>query len=339
MQRVWFNKTFSSVGTAIRLIREADRAGDYEIVCSNTNPHSAAFLAANEFAVEPSGVTGEDYLSWCLSFCLAHRIGIFVPGKEAALISAATARFEAQGTRVLSVASQDVLSLLNNKARFYEDVSCGIPPAAFRVVQNMQQFDEAWVELKKSHPRLCVKPSVSVYGLGFAVIDEERSSAQLLLQGVEYHIGLEDLRRGMATMGTFRPMLVMEYLDGHEYSVDCVGDNGRLVCAVARKKSLVVGQGQVIEQRDDILESARQLTATYGLNGAFNVQFREGQSGLGLLEINARMSGGVAMACLAGPNLPYLALAGFHRGFDTLVVPEVRAGLRVGEVALAMEMP
>lgn len=339
MQRVWFNKTFSSVGTAIRLIREADRAGDYEIVCSNTNPHSAAFLAANEWVVEPIGVTGQDYLLWCLNFCLENRIGIFVPGKEAALISEARARFEAQGTRVLCVASQDVLELLNNKARFYEHVSCSTPPAAFRVVQTAQQFDAAWVELKKSHSRLCIKPSVSVYGLGFAVIDEERSSAQLLLQGVEYHIGLEDLRHGLATMGTFRPMLVMEYLDGHEFSVDCVGDNGRLVCAIARMKSLMVGQGQLIEQRNDILESTRQLTATYGLNGAFNVQFREGQTGLGLLEINARMSGGVAMACLAGPNLPYLALVGFDRGFDTVVVPPIRAGIRVGEVALATEMP
>jgi len=69
------------------------------------------------------------------------------------------------------------------------------------------------------------------------------------------------------------------------------------------------------------------------------VQFREGQHGLGLLEINPRMSGGIAMACLAGPNLPYLALVGFDRGFDGLAVPEVRAGLRVGEISFATELP
>jgi len=339
MQRVWFNKTFSSVGAAIRLIREADRAGDYEIVCSSTNAHAPVFLAAHESALEPGGLKGLDYLDWCLDFCLTHRIGIFIPGKEAALISGERARFQAQGTRVLSAASQDMLDLLHNKARFYETVICGTPPAAFRVVETAQQFDSAWHELKKGHAKLCIKPSVSVYGLGFAVIDEERSCAQLLLQGVQYHIGFEDLRRGLQAMETFRPMLLMEYLDGPEFSVDCLGDNGRLVCAIARKKSLVVGQGQLIDLREDILEATRQLTETYGLNGVFNVQFREGQNGLGLLEINPRMSGGIGMACLAGPNLPYLALVGFDRGFDTLVVPEVRAGLRVGEIAFAMEMP
>lgn len=339
MQRVWFNKTFSSVGAAIRLIREADQAGDYEIVCSSTNAHAPAFLAAHESAVEPSGLKGQAYLAWCLDFCLTQRIGIFVPGKEASLISAERGQFEVQGTRVLCVATPDMLDLLHNKARFYQSVACSTPPAAFRVVETAQQFDEAYRELRQDHAKLCIKPSVSVYGLGFSVLDEERSSAELLLAGVQYHIGLDDLRRGFSAMETFRPMLVMEYLNGHEFSVDCVGDNGQLICAVPRKKPLQAGQGQLIDLREDILNSTRQLTAAYGLNGVFNVQFREGQNGLGLLEINPRMSGGIAMACLAGPNLPYLALAGFDRGFDGLPIAPVRAGLRVGEISFATELP
>jgi hypothetical protein len=337
MVRVWFNKTFSSVGAAIRLIREADAAGDYEIVCSSTNAHAPAFLTAHASAVEPSGLAGQDYLAWCLDFCLTREIGIFIPGKEAGLISAERARFEAQGTRVLCAASQETLALLHDKARFYQSVDCGTPPAAFRSVETAAEFEAAYRDLRQDHPKLCIKPSESVYGLGFAIIDEERSSAQLLIQGVQYHIGLEDLRRGLTTMEKFRTMLLMEYLGGPEFSVDCVGDNGRLVCAVPRQKS--AGQGQTIVLRDDILESTRRLTAAYGLSGVFNVQFREGRSGLGLLEINPRMSGGIAMACLAGPNLPYLALAGFDRGFENLPIAPVRSGLRVGEISFATELP
>jgi biotin carboxylase len=338
MQRVWFNKTFSSVAAAIRLIREADEANDYHIVCSSTNPFAPAFLAAHQSALEPSGLKGDGYLDWCLNFCRNNEIDIFVPGKEASLVSAAREQFAAQGTRVLCAASQEVLHLLHDKARFYQMVELPLaPPAEFRVVENVAQFEQAYQELRALHPQLCIKPSVSVYGLGFSVLDEVRSSAQLLLDGVQYHIGLDDLRRGFAAMDGFRPMLVMEYLPGAEYSVDCVGDNGRLVCAIPRKKSILVGQGQTIDLRDDILESTRQLTAAYGLNGVFNVQFREGVHGLRLLEINPRMSGGIAMACLAGPNLPFLALAGFDRGFANLPVPPIRAGIRVGEVARATE--
>lgn len=339
MKRVWFNKTFSSVGSAIRLIREADEAADYHLVCSSTNPHAPAFLAAHESAVEPSGLKGQAYLDWCLEFCHEHGIGIFIPGKEASLLSAERQQFEAQGTRLLCAASQDMLHLLHDKAQFYQSVNCLTPPAAFRVVETAQQFEAAYRALRKEHAKLCIKPSVSVYGLGFSVLDEKRSSAQLLLEGVQYHIGLDDLRRGFEVMETFRTMLVMEYLDGHEFSVDCIGDNGRLVCAIPRKKPQLAGQGQLIDMREDILESTRQLTAAYDLNGVFNVQFREGQNGLGLLEINPRMSGGIAMACLAGPNLPYLALAGFDRGFDGLSIPPIRAGVRVGELSLATELP
>lgn len=339
MQRVWFNKTFSSVAGAIRLIREADVVCNYQIVCSSTNQYAAAFLEAHESAIEPSGLRGQDYLNWCIAFCLESNIDIFVPGKEASLVSAARDRFAEQGVRVLCVATHEVLNLLHDKANFYQSVDLKLaPPAAFRVFDTADQFDSAYKELRKLHTKLCLKPAVSVYGLGFSVIDEVRSSAQLLIEGVQYAIGLEDLQRGLSILGNFRTMLLMEYLDGHEYSVDCVGDYGRLICAIPRRKSNIAGQGQVIELRDDILESTKQLTSTYGLNGVFNIQFKVGQNGLSILEINPRMSGGIAMACLAGPNLPYLALVGFDIGFENLDIPEIRPGIRVAEHPKAEEI-
>jgi hypothetical protein len=57
-----------------------------------------------------------------------------------------------------------------------------------------------------------------------------------------------------------------------------------------------------------------------------------------LLEINPRMSGGIGMACVAGPNLPYIALRGFADGFDNLEITPVRNGIRVTELARAVEL-
>ncbi|MES2743145.1 MAG: ATP-grasp domain-containing protein [Pseudomonadota bacterium] len=340
MQRVWFNKTFSSVGTALRLIREADSARRYHLICTNTNPHAAAYLEAHQFAPEPAGLTGTAYLDWCLAFCREHQVTIFWPGKEAGLIGDASARFAAAGTRVLSVASAEVLALMHDKARFCAGLDLPqAPPAQFRAVCTIEQYDLAYAELRPLHRKLCIKPSESVYGLGFAVLDEERSGAELLLAGAAYQINAAELRAGLAKMGSFKPLLLMEFLDGHEYSADCVADHGRLICAVPRKKPHVGGQGQIIDPRPDIVQACAKLSADYGLNGIFNIQFREGRAGLALLEINPRMSGGIGMACAAGPNLPYLALAGFDRGYAGLPVPPVQAGLRVGEKALAVALP
>jgi carbamoylphosphate synthase large subunit len=337
--RVWFNRTFSSVYAAIGLIREGDADRRFHLIHSNPNRHSPAARVAHEFFVEPTGMETEAYIDWCLAFCREHRIDIFIPGKSATALASEHARFEAQGTRVLSVASGDALRLIHDKARFYAETRLPQAPVAeFLPFENIAQFDAAWDRLRPRHAKLCVKPSESVFGLGFSIVDEERSSAALLLAGVEYHIGLADLRRGLAELGAFRTMLLMEYLDGHEYSVDCVGDNGRLVAAVARKKSMQPGQGQLIDMRTDIIEATAQLAKDYGLSGMFNVQFREGGGQLRLLEINPRMSGGIGMACVAGPNLPYIALRGFADGFESVAVPPVRDGIRVAELSAPAEL-
>lgn len=337
--RVWFNRTFSSVSAAIGLIREADTEGRFHLIYSNANPHVAAARVAHAFHDEPKGLDTEAYIDWCLAFCREHRVDIFIPGKGATAMAAQHARFAAQGTRVLSAAAQDQLELIHDKARFYAATDLpGAPVAEFRPFETLAQFDAGFAELRPRHGKLCVKPSNSVFGLGFAILDEERSSAALLLAGAEYHIGLDDFRRGLGELGEFRTMLLMEYLDGHEYSVDCVGDHGRLVCAIARKKPMTAGRGQLIDMRQDILDATAQLAGTHGLNGVFNVQFREGGGELRLLEINPRMSGGIGMACVAGPNLPWIALSGFANGFAQVVVPPVRDGIRVAELSSATEL-
>jgi hypothetical protein len=337
--RVWFNRTFSSVYTAIKLIREADVEQRFHITHSNPNPHSPAARVAHDFVVEPTGLEDEQYIAWCLAFCVAHRIEIFMPGKGATLLANEHDRFAAVGTRICSVASHAALTTIHNKASFYAGTTLDIAPvAAFFPFDTLDQFDAAYATLRPRHAQLCVKPSNSVFGLGFAILDEARSSAALLIEGVQYHTGLQEFRRGLGELGTVRTMLLMAYLDGHEYSVDCVGDNGRLVTAVVRKKPMQSGRGQLIDMRDDILAATAELARIYSLSGMFNVQFRDGGGRLHLLEINPRMSGGIGMACVAGPNLPWIALCGFADGFDSVVVPPVRNGIRVTELASAVEL-
>lgn len=337
--RVWFNRSFSSVHTAIDLIRQADSEQRFTILHTNPNPKSPVSRLAHEFYTEPTGLASHDYIDWCVAFCREHQVDIFVPGREATAIAGAHARFEAVGTRVQSAASEAALQFIHDKARFYAETDLPVAPVAeFRHFEDAAGFEAAYDQLRRRHTKLCVKPSHSIYGLGFAVLDEERSSAELLMAGAEYHVSLADFRAGLAKLGTFRSMLLMEFLAGREYSVDCVGDNGRLVTAVVRRKSPQAGAGQRIDQRADILDATAQLCRTHGLNGIFNVQFREAAGKPRILEINPRMSGGIGMACVAGPNLPYIALRGFADGFENVDITPVRNGIRVAELARAVEL-
>ena len=328
--RIWFNKTFSTISAVFNNLRLNTQSGEVTIICTHTHSTASAFVAANESYLEPH-LTGEEYLQWCLEFCQSQRIDLFWPGKEAALISQHHDRFHAIGTQVMSVADAETLSLLDNKATFYSTLPTEVAQTMeFIAVNNMGEFDQAVQQLSKRHDSLCIKPAVSVFGLGFRILDTKRDSITHLIKGVEYQIPLAELRQGMYNTRCFATMLVMENLEGPEWSVDCAGRHGELLCAVQRKKSLLIGHGQEIDNNADIQGMVERLTAHYRLNGLFNIQFKEGSNGPRLLEINPRPSGGFGMACLAGVNLAKVALQAFKG--EKVVVPAIDYGLKVTEV-------
>jgi len=329
--RIWFNKTFSTIQAVFRNLRPSVPTGEITLICTHTYAHAAAFLAADESYLEPENLTDPEYLEWCVSFCRLHNIQLFWPGKAAALISKHHELFQAIGVQVLSVADFDTLTLLHNKADFYSALNPKVAQTMdFIAVNNRDGFDRAIERLSLKHRELCVKPAVSVFGLGFRVLDTQRDSITQLLKGVEYQIPLQELRSGMANTSEFATLLVMEHLSGPEWSVDCAGRHGELLCAVQRKKSQIPGGGQVIDNNADIDGMVTRLTAHYRLNGLFNIQFKEGAYGVRLLEINPRPSGGFGMACLSGANLAQIALQSIKG--DVFQLPSIRYGLRVTEI-------
>ncbi len=329
--RIWFNKTFSTINAVFNNLRLAGKPGAVTVICTHTHSTASAFLAANESYLEPSAPTGHEYLDWCLAFCQSHRIDIFWPGKEAAFLSQHHAQFHAIGVQVMSVADYETLNLLNDKAQFYTELDPDIAQTMeFIAVDNLDEFDRAVAQLSTRHNSLCIKPSVSVFGLGFRILDTRRDSITHLIKGVEYEIPLQELRQGMMNTRHFDTMLVMEHLGGHEWSVDCAGRHGELLCAVQRRKSLLLGHGQEIDNNAEITGMVERLTGHYRLNGLFNIQFKNGKDGPRLLEINPRPSGGFGMSCLAGTNLAKLALQAFKG--EKISVPEIHYGLKIAEI-------
>ncbi|MDP2902198.1 MAG: ATP-grasp domain-containing protein [Methylovulum sp.] len=329
--RIWFNKTFSTISAVLNNLRQSLPAGEVTLICTHTHSTAAVFLAADEHYLEPPDLTERDYLEWCLDFCRQHNIGLFWAGKEAVLVSQHHFLFHAIGVQVLSVADYETLILLHNKADFYAALPATVATTMdFIAVNDRDSFDSAVVALSAKHQSLCVKPAVSVFGLGFRILDTERGSISHMLEGVEYQIPLQELRLGMANTPQFDTLLVMENLAGHEWSVDCAGRHGRVLCAVQRKKSQLVGHGQSIDNNAEITGMVERLTAHYRLNGLFNIQFKEGVHGPRLLEINPRPSGGFGMACLSGANLAQIAWQGIKG--EVIKPPAIKYGLKVAEV-------
>lgn len=335
--RIWFNKTFSSISAVFRNLHNADAARALTIICTHAQPTASAFLFADEHCLEPEDLSGPAYIEWCLAFCRDQGVDLFWPGKEAVLAAEYKHAFEQAGSRVLTAAEPDILKLLQNKADFYADLPSGVAEIMdFVAVETVSGFDRAIAELSARHAKLCVKPAVSAYGLGFRIIDEHAGIGRLL-KGEDHHVSLAELRAGMSRIGKFAPLVVMEYLPGPEWSVDCVARCGRLLCAVQRKKPQQPGRGQMIDGNAAIADMVENLTAHYRLSGLYNIQFKQGKGGPRLLEINARPSGGVGMACLAGVNLPYLALQSLET--REISIPAIHYGLSVGQIHMPIVLP
>jgi len=337
MTRVWFNRTFSNVRAVLDLIRQGDAAGEFHLVCTHPEPGFPGFVSAHEQALEPAGLSGTDYVDFCVNFCRERSIDALWPGKEARLLAGQRERFAAIGVRLLSVAAPDVLERLHDKASFAVEASrFHIPTPETLPFRTATEFESAYERLRFTHDVLCIKPAQGVNGDGFRVIPEGHGGLEGLVRDGLYSLQLGCLRQLLARNPPDATWLLMEYLAGDEYSLDAVGDGRRLIALTQRCKVSGGAYGQRIVARPELTRAVSELTERFGLSGLFNVQFREGRHGPRLLEVNPRFAGGIGYTGATGLNLPSLALRGLIRGFsdrDYQDAPRLAPEMTVREAA------
>lgn len=334
--RVWFNRHFALVYRVLRLIREADTDHRFTLLCTHHHAHFVGYAAADEHGREPESLSTADYVQWCLDFAVAQKVSVFLPAHEANAIVAARDQFEARGIRVLGVADARTLPRLHNKAWVYRKMAGQVPLAASTLLRRAADLPAALNHLWSQDLQACVKPTVSIYGKGFHRLmragDPKSSRTRRSLTPEEWVARYTKSGRRVSHQ-------VLEYLPGHEFSVDCIGDAGRFVTGVVRKKSITTPT-QRLEDNPELLAHAAKLISRFCISGLVNIQFKEDKHGVPrLLEINPRASGGVAMSCLSGINLPYWALRGALDGYAGLPIPAPRLGLRVTEVGSPLVLP
>ena len=177
-----------------------------------------------------------------------------------------------------------------------------------------------------------------------------------------HRISMEELRGILEPLGSFPEILVMEYLDGSEFSVDVLASEGEVLAMVCRRKpfngkvresggsrlkSIREGQAQLLAREPEIEEMVRKLARHFHLGGIFNAQFRSPAlrpEKPCILEINGRMSGGLPYIALSGVNIPLLAIRMAMRkpGDPMPEIPEPSLPLRVQEssdVCVATQKP
>ena len=315
--KVWFTKGLSNTVDAMAMIANDPLGRKMSILGSHVEAIQPLRAAWPQFLVEPRALKGREYADWVYDTAVQHKVDLIIAQRQPRSLWPERARFADAGIHLLVPATPQVLDILDDKLLFQNDLAhaelseAGVFGHAAIPFSNVAEFDAGRDQLVASGKAIygvCVKPVTGIFGSGFRRIDEDGNDFDRLVSTDQedlYRISLDGFRLALSRATELRQMIVMPYLPGLERSVDFVAHQGQMIAGVARVKT---GKHQVLEVAVPAIEIARVLARRSGLNGQCNLQTREIDGRQVVLEINARMSGGMAMACLAGVNLPLLAV-------------------------------
>jgi carbamoyl-phosphate synthase large subunit len=275
--------------------------------------------------------TEAGYLDEVIEICRQEHIDVIVPqtSAETLFLSCNRPAIEKAGFRLLAPPSTAV-EVAENKGRLYEICSTiGVAIPATRVAYSLDELEAAASELGYPAKHVIVKPPVSNGMRGFRILREGAWNTQRFFaeKPSADEISLAELI-AILKEGTFRPLLVSEFLEGPEYSVDVLRTSALDVIVPRRRTEIRSGISFVtdIEYRTDLIEAARKATAALGLLGVFGFQFRCDASDLPkVIEANPRIQGTMAASIVSGYNIIWGGICDVM-GWEVPPSPPLQAG-------------
>lgn len=299
---------------AAGILKCLEQDNNVHVVSADADPEATGKYLVKEFVCIPTA-DKPDFTDKVLSICRKKNIHVLMPlvTKELIPLSQHIKEFELAGTKLL-VSSTASLEIANNKSRLYEFLQWrGLKIPDFRVVENVEQFQNAVAELGHPSKQVCFKPSVSNGSRGFRIITEQFNEADILFnqKPSNVFIRLNDALRVLSS-AHFPELLVSQYLPGDEYSVDCLCNQGNALLVLPRlRKKMVNGisvKGEFVRE-DKIIDYCTRIIKELQLHGNIGIQVKANDEGEFLvLEINPRVQGTISASLGAGVNLPLLAV-------------------------------
>tara|TARA_Y100000590_G_scaffold233532_1_gene263093 strand:- start:17106 stop:18170 length:1065 start_codon:yes stop_codon:yes gene_type:complete len=293
-------------GTAYSLKQKNDLIDTY-LIGTDINDLAVGKYFCDDFYTIPSFNNIEDYLTELLNICKKHHIHVIVPQNtlELGILSKNKKLFEKINVKLL-LSNEQSIEKSNNKFELMKIAEkIKIPYPKYTTVNNITNLEDALKSFGWPKRKVVIKPPLSNGSRGVRIIDE---STDLRNDFFNEKPGVLNTNFEMIKLilgDSFDTLLVMEFLDGKEYTVDLLNiDNHQLVIPRSRGsiKSGITFFG-IVEENNLIKDFSIKLMNELSLKYCFGFQFKMKDDIPHIIECNPRVQGSMIISTLANANI------------------------------------
>jgi carbamoyl-phosphate synthase large subunit len=292
--------------TMIRALKSVQER-EIEIVGVDMQAAVAGRFFVDGFFQVPAGHSA-DYVPRLMEIVEHEKPDVLFPQSsyEVYPISLHRQEFESRGVRVL-VASPQAIELSNDKGRMYARLSGNdVPFPDLKLAHDSESFVEAVHSLGYPERVVCFKPAIGKGSRGFRIISAMSDRVDMLINRRidETTMALDEVVSVLRQARPFPSLVVSEFVEGKEHTVDVFCRNGRVLTGfVKTREAIKAGLAMYFEQaqRPDLWRYGLEVARALGLDYFANIQFKGGK----LLEVNPRVSTFIHQRNF---NMPYLGI-------------------------------
>ena len=303
---LYFTRSFSANYYFINSVRSYFKENNYDIqiIVSHPDKESPTLMAADVPLIEPS-FNSEENENFFEKVCKDYNISCIIPGESSILTLIKPESFVHKiQIKVLASQEFDFIQILKSKTETYKlfdinkIVDLNIP--LYKLVKNSSTFETAYQEITKKGNMACFKPDISQGGSGFRIIDNKIGPKNIITGYITVRNTYDYYLENIKNLDFFPPLIMLQYLSGCEYSIDCLGDGENLLFCGIREKS---DKKRRLIKNNELELIAKEIQKVFKFSYLYNIQIRAENGTYYLLEINPRYSAGSYIYELEGYNL------------------------------------
>lgn len=291
--------------TLIRMLKNNGER-NIEIVGVDMDGEAIGRFTVDKFYQVPPG-SYNDYISRMLEITAKEKPDIIFPesSNEVYPLACNREKFESLGAKVV-VSDSKAIKIAANKYQMYEVLRkrTDLQLPEYHLVNCPDDFLDAINKLGYPDVPIIFKPPVGKGSRGVRIIHPTINRKDMLMQEkpISKYISLEEIKEILFHESAFPELLVMEYLEGREYTTDSIALNGRelltTVKTVEQARWGVIVRGELVE-KPNLVEQTKEILQAIPLSYCVNVQFIEDK----LIEINPRVSSFIYQDDLIAPYI------------------------------------